>query len=140
MAGTLAADPEPDAEACRFYLTAVPTRGRPDMLLGYTRDPAAHRHFMTTANEWHNAIARTDNGQRGHGSAQIAFGSLIDTRRGSGPAVPGSTTTPRARPTGGLGHRGARSPWTTTALCVSLTWRQDHFRTGFTPPLPSGWK
>lgn len=85
MAGTLAADPEPDAEATHFYLTAVPTQGWPDMLLGYTRDPAAQRHFMTTANGWHNAIARADNGLRGHASVQIAFGSLIDTRRGQRP-------------------------------------------------------
>jgi hypothetical protein len=85
MAGTLAADPEPDAEATHFYLTAIPTQGWPDMLLGYTRDPAAQRHFMTTANGWHNAIARADNGLRGHASAQIAFGSLIDTRRGQRP-------------------------------------------------------
>jgi len=85
MADTLAADPESGTEAAHFYLTAVPTQGWPGMLLDYTRDPAAHRHFMTTANGWHNAIARADTGQRSDGAAQIAFGSLIDTRRGQRP-------------------------------------------------------
>lgn len=85
MADTLEADPEPGTEAAHFYLTAVPAQGRPGMLLDYTRDSAAHRHFMTTANEWHNAIARSDNGQRDGNSAQIAFGSLIDARRGQRP-------------------------------------------------------
>lgn len=85
MAATLAADPEPGTEAGHFYLTAVPAQGWPGMLLDYTRDPAAHRNFLTTANAWHNSIARADNGQRNDGAALIAFSSLVDTRRGQRP-------------------------------------------------------
>jgi len=73
------------------------------MLLGYTRDPAAHRHFMTTANGWHNAIARADDGQRGHISAQIAFGSLIDTRRGQRPCGAWFSNYPQSLPDRRLG-------------------------------------
>lgn len=85
MADTLEADPEPGTESAHFYLTAVPTQGLPDMLLRYTRDPAAHRNFMTIANGWHNRIAQADNGQRSEGAEMIAFASLTDSRRGQRP-------------------------------------------------------
>ena len=83
MTGTLAADPEPGTEAGHFYLSAVPTQGWPGMLLDYTRNPAAHRNFMTTANGWHNTIARADSGQRD--DKPIAFEQLMDARRGQRP-------------------------------------------------------
>jgi hypothetical protein len=82
MAGTLAADPEPATEAGHFYLTAVPTQGWPDMLLDYTRDRAAHHDFMTTATQWSNPIAQADGRQRDHMSRPIAFGRLMEARRG----------------------------------------------------------
>jgi hypothetical protein len=85
MADTVKADPEPGTLTAHLYLTALPTQGLPDMLLDYTRDPTAHRHFMTTASRWHNTIAQADNGYRDGNAAQIAFGSLVDARRGQRP-------------------------------------------------------
>ena len=104
MADTLAADPEPGTEAAHFYLTAVPTQGWPGMLLDYTRNPAAHRNFMTTACGWHNAIARADTGQRG--DKPVAFERLIDARRGQGPRGAWFVNYPQAPPDRRLG--GAR--------------------------------
>ena len=85
MASTLAADPESGTEAGHFYFTAVPTQGWPDMLLAYSRNPAAHRSFMMAATEWHNAIAQADAGQRGAPPKPIAFAHLMTARRGQRP-------------------------------------------------------
>lgn len=106
MAVTLAADPEPDTEAAHFYLTAVPTQGWPGMLLDYSRNPAAHRNFMTTAAEWNNAIAREDAGQRGDPPKPIAFEHLMDARRGQRPRGAWFFNYPQSPPDRRLG--GAR--------------------------------
>lgn len=103
MADTISADPEPAAEAAHFYLTAVPTQGLPDMLLEYTRDRAAHSRFLATANGWHNDIARADAMLRDQAAVPIAFGSLVDTRRGQRPRGAWFCSYPQNSPGGNLG-------------------------------------
>ena len=85
MAATFAADPEPGTEAAHLYLTAVPTQGQPDMLLGYTRDRNAHNSFMTVATNWRNGIARADGSQRGNPTKPVAFEQMAEARRGQKP-------------------------------------------------------
>ncbi|MGH3182111.1 MAG: AlbA family DNA-binding domain-containing protein, partial [Streptosporangiaceae bacterium] len=85
MADTLTADPEPGTQEGHFYFTAVPTQGRPDILLGYTRDTRAHSSFMSTATNWRNAIARADGSQRGNPAKPIAFEQMAEARRGQKP-------------------------------------------------------
>ena len=101
MADTIAADPEPGTEPTHFYLTALPAQGWPDMLLGYTRNPAAHRNFMTTAGGWHNAITRADASQRG--DKPIAFERLMDAHRGQRPRGAWFTNYPQSPPDSRLG-------------------------------------
>lgn len=103
MAETLAVDPEPDTEAAHFYFTAVPVQGWPEMLLNYTRDPAAHRAFMMSANGWHNAIAQADTGQRRDGAAVIAFASLMGSRRSQRPRGAWFFNYPQSPPNARLG-------------------------------------
>ncbi len=103
MADTLAADPEPGTKAGHFYFTAVPTQGWPDMLLGYSRNPAAHRGFMTTATEWRNTVALADGSQRGNPPQPIAFEQLMDARRGQHPRGAWFVNYPQSPPDRRLG-------------------------------------
>lgn len=138
MADTIAADPEPGTEPAHFYLTAVPTQGLPDILLEYTRDRTAHNRFLTASNGWHNDIAHTDARFRDLTAVPVAFGSMVDTRRGQHPRGAWFCNYPQASPDGKLGIPRRASSWTMTASSGSSTWRQDPTPTACTPQSPSG--
>lgn len=84
MATTVRVDPEPDTEPAHFYFTAVPSQGWPEMLLDYTRDPQARQRFLSTATNLHN-IGRQEDAGRDESLCSVAFGNLIDFRRGQDP-------------------------------------------------------
>lgn len=103
MAETISLDPEPATEAAHFYFTAVPTQGLPDMLLDYTRDRTAHSRFLTAANGWHNDIANADARLRDFTRVPVAFGSMVDTRRGQHPRGAWLYNYPQGSPDGKVG-------------------------------------
>lgn len=80
MAETAAVDPAKDAEAAHLYLTAVPTRGLPEMVLDITKDKTAQVNFATRiVNTLGNEILRADGPDRSE--IPLAFNYLGYNRR-----------------------------------------------------------